>query len=88
MNLRQQKNVPWENDNSGTTHYEGCWRSGDPKHYLCALETLKDIITILPDNTHKLIDSMKWYNPMGFKNEKTGDVITKINYLDKTFKGE
>ena len=74
--------------NDGTTHYEGCWRSGEPKHYLCALNTLKDIIAILPNNTRKLIDSMKYYNPMGFKNEKTGNTITYLNYLDKTFKEE
>lgn len=88
MNLRKQKNTPWDNNNSGTTHYEGCWRSGDPKHFLCALETLKDIITILPNNINTLIDSMKLYNPLGFKNEKTGDMLTQINYLDKTFKEE
>lgn len=69
--------------NNGTTHYEGCWRSGEAKHLMCALQTMKDILIILPDNFYDLCELIRKQSPLGFQIDDTGTQINSVDYVNK-----
>lgn len=68
---------------NGTTHHEGCWRSGEAKHLMCALQTMKDILAVLPDNLEALYLLIKHHSSLGFAIDDTHNKICSVDYVNK-----
>lgn len=78
-------NFKTKNFDDGVTHFEGCWREGTPDHFFCALEVLKDLLTVIPNNYKKLFELLDSKRVIGFKNKSTSKIISHINYLTKEY---